>query len=163
MKPDPIFSQTTLCHPLCFRQCLSASHPQPTFRSPLSAFSSASPVKPAVCNPSWVCTRIRSRWLPKPGLSTSRTTSNKFLLLFTSHSTHSVLLEQPDWTNTPPHCTDEETKDQKGYTAFPKSGGYQGVSKDSKPTMRTHSHTHSWVIPPLTNSSKNSCSRALRY
>ena len=119
--------------------------------------------KPAVCNPSWVCTRIRSRWLPKPGLSTSRTTSNKFLLLFTSHSTHSVLLEQPDWTNTPPHCTDEETKDQKGYTAFPKSGGYQGVSKDSKPTMRTHSHTHSWVIPPLTNSSKNSCSRALRY
>ena len=100
---------------------------------------------------------------PKTWTSTSRTTSNKFLLLFTSHSTHGVLLEQPGWTNTHTHCTDEETKDQKSYTTFPESGGYQGVSTDSKPTMRNHSHTHISLIPPLTNSSKNSCSRALHY
>ena len=105
---------------------------------------------------------------PKTWTFASRTTSNKFLLLFTSHSTHGVLLEQPGRTNTHTHCTDEETKDQKGYTTFPKSGGYQGVSKDSKPQpqtqrMRNHSHTHSSLLPPLTNSSKNSCSRALHY
>ena len=39
----------------------------------------------------------------KTWTSTSRTTSNKFLLLFTSHSTHGILLEQPDWiTHTHP-------------------------------------------------------------
>ena len=69
-------------------------------------------------------------------------------------------------TQKPPECTLPE--EYPFGSPFPKSGGYQGVSKDSKPQpqtqrMRNHSHTHSSLLPPLTNSSKNSCSRALHY